>query len=185
MGKFKKHKIIIILLITSSFSFQLIGQSDSTLIRKKFYSIQQQSLSMLSGWSVLNIGISPILSGNFRNPDSREDHFHLGNFNWNLINLGISGFSHYSVYRKSQENWSISEMTEQKRKVEKAIVINLGLDLLYVIGGFALKYAANKNQNLDAAAYHGNGNSLILQGSYLLFYDAVFVMRLKKVKFKK
>jgi hypothetical protein len=139
---------------------------------------------MLSVWSVLNIGISPVLSDNFRNPESREDHFNLSNFNWNLINLGISGFSHYSVYRKSQKNWSISEMTEQKRKVEKAIIINIGLDLLYVIGGFAFKYAAAKNQNLDEAAYHGNGNSLILQGGYLLFYDAVFVLRLKKIKFR-
>ncbi len=181
---FKKHKSLSALLLISIFSFQLIGQTDSTITRKKFYYVQQQSLSMLSGWSVLNLCLSPVLSNNFKNPESREDHFHLGNFNWNLMNLGISGFSHYSVYRKSQKNWSISEMTEQKRKVERAIVINIGLDLLYVLGGFALKYAASKNQNLDPATYHGNGNSLILQGGYLLFYDAIFVKRLKKIRFR-
>jgi len=182
---FHKKKTILLVIISVIFlSLRSTGQADSIFLKEKFYRVQQQSLFMLSGWSVLNIGISPMISSNLRNPTNQIDHFHRTNFYWNFLNLGIAGFSHYSVLKKSKENWTVSELATQKHKVQKAITVNMGLDLLYVFGGFALKYASNRNGNLDAAAYHGNGNSLILQGGYLFLYDAIFVLRLNKIKFR-
>ena len=183
MSYLKKSLLLVFISITF-LSLTTSGQADSTLLKEKFYRVQQQSLFMLSGWSVLNIGISPLISSNLRNPTNQIDHFHRTNFYWNFLNLGIAGFSHYSVLKKSQENWTVSELATQKQKAQKAISVNMGLDLLYVLGGYALKYASNRNENLDAAAYHGNGNSLILQGGYLFLYDAIFVLRLNKIKFR-
>ena len=177
MSHIKKSFLLVIISVTF-WSLTCSGQADSTLLKEKFYRVQQQSLFMLSGWSVLNIGVSPLISSNLRNPTNQIDHFHRSNFYWNFLNLGIAGFSHYSVLKKSRENWTVSELANQKQKAQKAISVNMGLDLLYVLGGFALKYASNRNESLDAAAYHGNGNSLILQGGYLFLYDAIFVLRI-------
>ena len=57
----------------------------------------------------------------------------------------------------------------------------MGLDLLYVITGFVLNQTANENKgNLNINK--GYGNSLMIQGGYLLLYDAIFLRRLKKIK---
>jgi len=39
--------------------------------------------------------------------------------------------------------------------------------------------------NSEYSMNKGYGNSLILQGGYLLFYDAIFLMKLKKILIKK
>jgi hypothetical protein len=73
---------------------------------------------------------------------------------------------------------------EKKKKSEKSIIINMGLDLAYMVTGLLLKNNAKKN-NSEYSMNKGYGNSLILQGGYLLFYDAIFLMKLKKISIKK
>ena len=55
----------------------------------------------------------------------------------------------------------------------------MGLDLAYMVTGLLLRNNAKKN-NAEESMNKGYGNSLILQGGYLLFYDAIFLINLKK-----
>ena len=90
---------LIYILLTALFFSSISKAQDSIQFQKRFFKIQQQSNLVLSGWSVLNIGISSLCTKNLFNPVTSSDHFYLSNFNWNLFNAGLAGLSHYSVYK--------------------------------------------------------------------------------------
>ena len=171
---------ITIIAITLFFSLSAWSQ-DSLNIKKNFYKQQQNSLLLLSGWSATNLVASPVFCKNLYSAESQSDYFHQMNFNWNLINAGICGLSHFLVHRDSKKPWNINDISNRKSKAEKSITFNMGLDILYVITGFVLNQTANESKgNLNINK--GYGNSLMIQGGYLLLYDAIFLRRLKKIK---
>ena len=55
----------------------------------------------------------------------------------------------------------------------------MGFDIAYMISGLLIKQS-DRNLKIN----QGYGNSLILQGGYLLLYDAIFLGRLKKLSKK-
>ena len=67
----------------------------------------------------------------------------------------------------------------KKKKAEKSIIINMGLDIAYMLSGLLIKQS-DRNLYIN----EGYGNSLILQGGYLFIYDAIFLRRLKKLNKK-
>jgi hypothetical protein len=162
----------------------MLKSQDSTSIHDLFYKKQQQSLSLLSGWSVGNLIYSPLATNNLFSPESTNEHFHQMNFSWNLLNVGIAGLGHIIVNKDSKKPWDMKTLYDKKKKAEKSIIINMGLDLAYMVTGLLLKNNAQKN-NSEYSMNKGYGNSLILQGGYLLFYDAIFLMKLKKILIKK
>ena len=173
--------IFVVSIFSLLLSFSANGQ-DSIRFQKRLFKVQQQSTIVLSGWSILNIGISPLCTKNLFNPVTSSDHFHLSNFNWNLFNAGFAGLSYYSVYTNSQKTWSISELNKRKKRLERALAFNVALDFIYIASGLLLKHATNPNDLVNYPAFHGGGNSLILQGGFLLVYDSIFLRRIKKIK---
>ena len=173
--------IFVVSIFSLLLSFSANGQ-DSIQFQKRLFKVQQQSTIVLSGWSILNIGISPLCTKNLFNPVTSSDHFHLSNFNWNLFNAGFAGLSHYSVYTNSQKTWSISELNKRKKRLERALAFNVALDFIYIASGLLLKHATSPNDLVNYPAFHGGGNSLILQGGFLLVYDSIFLRRIKKLK---
>ena len=161
-----------------------LKSQDSTTIHDLFYKKQQQSLSLLSGWSVGNLIFSPLSTKNLFSPETTNEHFHQMNFSWNLLNVGIASLGHIIVNKDSKKPWDMKTLYDKKTKAEKNIIINMGLDITYMISGLLLKNNAKKN-NSEYSMNKGYGNSLILQGGYLLFYDAIFLMKLKKILIKK
>ena len=106
------------------------------------------------------------------------------NFSWNLLNVGIAGLGHFIVNKDRKKPWDIQILYDKKKKVEKSIIINMGLDLAYMVTGLLFKNNAQIN-NSEYSMNKGYGNSLILQGGYLLIYDAIFLIKLKKILIKK
>ena len=56
----------------------------------------------------------------------------------------------------------------------------MGLDVAYIISGLIIK-----NSKSNVYQNQGFGNSIMLQGGYLLLYDAIFLKKLKKIQVKK
>ena len=56
----------------------------------------------------------------------------------------------------------------------------MGLDVAYIISGLLIK-----NSKSNVSQNQGFGNSIMLQGGYLLLYDAIFLKKLKKIPVKK
>ena len=171
--------LILIIALPSSFKTQ-----DSTNIHNLFYKKQQQSLSLLSGWSVANLIYSPLATKNLFSPETTNEYFHQMNFSWNLLNLGIAGLGHVIVNKDRKKPWNLQTLYDEKKKAEKSIIINIGLDLAYMFTGLLFKNNAQINTS-EYSMNKGYGNSLILQGGYLLIYDAIFLMKLKKILVKK
>lgn len=181
----KKIKILIFVVLILTLD-QKIKSQDSLAFHEEFYQTQQKSLLLLTGWSVGNLALSPFLANNFKvfrnnfvGDVSSKDYFHQMNFNWNLLNVGIVGMSHFLVYKDQRKPWNIQELSMKKKKAEKSIIINMGLDVAYMIFGLLIKHS-DKNLPVN----QGYGNSLILQGGYLLLYDAIFLRNLKKLSKK-
>ena len=166
--------VIIFISLTSA-----VKSQDSTSIHDLSYKKQQQSLSLLSSWSVGNLILSPIATKNLFSPSTTNEYFHQMNFSWNLLNVGIAGLGHIIVNKDSKKPWDIQTLHFKKKKAEKSIIINMGLDLAYMVTGFIIK-----NNLAESSMNKGYGNSIILQGGYLLFYDAIFLMKLKKILMK-
>ena len=159
---------------------------DSLSFHKEFYQTQQKSLLLLSSWSAGNLAFSPFLANNFKinrknfvGSVSSNDYFYQMNFNWNIFNAGIVGMSHFLVYKDQRKPWNIQELLMKKKKAEKSIIINMGLDIAYMLSGLLIKQS-DRNLSFN----EGYGNSLILQGGYLFIYDAIFLRRLKKLNKK-
>ena len=178
-----KYLKFIVPIITFISLTSTVKSQDSTSIHDLFYKKQQQSLSLLSSWSVGNLFLSPIATKNIFSPGTTNEYFHQMNFSWNLFNLGIAGLGHIIVNKDSKKPWDIETLNLKKKKAEKSIIINIGLDLAYMATGFLLKNNAQKS-NAESSMNKGYGNSIILQGGYLLFYDAIFLMKLKKIIIK-
>ena len=54
----------------------------------------------------------------------------------------------------------------------------MGLDVCYIIAGGLLKNRVEKLSTQDQARNIGFGNSLMLQGGFLLVFDGVFVLKI-------
>jgi len=170
--------LILLLILITIFAHSQSRKTDSLLIHNNFFQNQQASLSLLSGWSVANLSISPYATNNLFNPKTLNDHFHQMNFMFNVVNGAIAGFAHYEVNRRSKLSWTLSDIEQQRRKATKSIKINMGLDLSYIIGGFILNNLSTQNKN-NTNQFKGYGNSLILQGAYLFIYDAIFLRKIR------
>ncbi|MDA9817300.1 hypothetical protein N9C19_00855 [bacterium] len=65
---------------------------------------------------------------------------------------------------------SFFETLNQQRKTETVFLINAGLDLAYISSGFILKNRQTQDPT-EQAKNNGFGNSIILQGGFLLIFD--------------
>jgi hypothetical protein len=175
----KNFFVLSVFVLLCGLIFSQQTKKDTLLIGNDFFHNQQTSLALLSGWSAANLSLSPISTENLFNPTNNLDYFHQMNFFFNVINGAIAGFAHYEVNRRSKLSWTYSEIEEQRKKALKSIKFNMGLDLSYILSGLILK---NLTEKVDQKypQYLGYGNSLIIQGAYLLLYDAVFLRKIRK-----
>ena len=100
------------------------------------------------------------------------------NFFWNTVNITIAGFALYSNFGNDIFSQSSETILLNHKNTEKLLLVNSALDFGYIGAGFLLKHFATKNINRESIL-KGYGNSLILQGSFLLVFDAIFYGEMK------
>ena len=105
------------------------------------------------------------------------------NFYWNVVNLGISGLGYVGIQKRKKQYWSLSTLEKERNKLRKTLVINMGLDACYILAGVLLRNRAGKMTRDQQMRMTGFGNSLILQGGFLLVFDGAFVFRMKNLIF--
>ena len=125
-----------------------LKSQDSTSIHDLFYKKQQQSLSLLSGWSVGNLIYSPLATNNLFSPETTNEHFHQMNFSWNLLNVGIAGLGHIIVNKDRKKPWDMETLYDKKKKAEKSIIINklikFSFGYFFCYYNFCSSYNANR-----------------------------------------
>ncbi len=92
------------------------------------------------------------------------------NIGWNAVNLGIAAMGYYQAVAAEPDTWSLAESIRRNYNLEKILLLNTGLDLAYMAGGFWMQEKA-KNASDHPERLKGFGRSLVLQGAFLLVFD--------------
>lgn len=156
------------------FSFLLIisasayAQSDSLLqsLQVNRQKINETGMLVLGGWAVGNVLLGTY--GNFK-ANGEAKYFHQFNAMWNVVNLGIAAFGYFNAINTDPTTMTNIEIIKDFNSLQNFLLLNAGLDAAYIMTGFYLKERAKNSSS--AERLKGYGNSLLLQGGFLLLFD--------------
>jgi hypothetical protein len=168
------HCTFLFLLLVGSAQAQPAAIEDLNQGRLK---VQTTGMWMLSGWAVANIAYGSIAAAR---SEGSNKYFNRMNVYWNVVNLGIAVPSLIGALRaRKSPPTTLDESIEDLHSLEKTLLFNTGLDVAYLAGGFYLLEKA-KNTPDKEARFRGFGQSLILQGGFLLLFDAANYFALRQ-----
>jgi hypothetical protein len=162
------QKLLLVICLVAG-SMQSFSQKvDLTKFEKERVRYTKNSMAALAGWSVVNIVGSGIAT-NTRNKEVR--YFHQMNVMWGGINLALSGLGYFGASREKINNPVLADVLKHQNRIEKTYLINLGLDVVYVGSGLLMNKTSDNQKNPEK--FKGYGNSIMVQGGFLLLYDAI------------
>lgn len=176
---------LIAILATLSFGSKAQVNTSSTSIYRDSLALEmdfmrnkteKRAMAVLGTWSALNITSSLILT---QNSTGVEKQFHTMNGMWNIVNGGLALSGLLKGKRASISSDAIQAM-DKYQKLERTLIFNTGLDLAYIAAGFYLDERGKYETDIKRSEqFRGFGRSLILQGSFLLAFDAIFYSSLR------
>ncbi|WKN41823.1 DUF6992 family protein [Tunicatimonas pelagia] len=162
-------KCFLLLLLFLLFD-QVQAQSDALAnYNEQRLQITRIGMLTLGGWAIGNMGVSGALMSN---TSGSRYYFHQMNVFWNVINIGLAGFGYYNAATADPSAFTLAETIQEQHSIEKLLLFNAGLDVAYLAGGFYLLERSRRESD-QAERWKGYGQSLLLQGGFLLLFDAV------------
>lgn len=159
--------IIVFLLLLSESVF---SQNDSSLHLQNFQmerkDINETAMLVLGGWAVGNILVGTY--GNFK-ATGEAKYFHQFNAMWNVVNLGIAAFGYFNAVNSDPSSMTNLEIIKDFNSLQNFLLLNAGLDVAYIATGLYLKERSKNSSSSERL--RGYGNSLLLQGGFLLLFD--------------
>ena len=132
--------------------------------------LDQRGLAVLGGWAVSNILVNGIATGQ---TDGSAHYFHQMNIGWGAVNLVLAGTGYLAARRAA--NQPITDRAGNVRaqsRTEKLYLFNAGLDVAYLATGlYLLEKSRNPTADGSPDRWRGYGQSLLLQGGFLLLFD--------------
>ncbi len=139
--------------------------------------VERQHLVVLGGWAGANLAGASLGLALADTPAART--FHGTNAAWNVVNLGIAVAGGVGVAQRTRAGPpDLATLERQHRGLQTALAVNLGLDAVYIGTGAVMWGAGGDVRGLDVASM---GRSLVLQGAFLVVFDAVFLARHRAV----
>lgn len=129
-------------------------------------SYNEKGMLILGGWAVGNMVWGGIASGQ---TTGQTKAFHQMNLYWNSVNLIIAGFGYWQS-TKERAGTDFWVTMEAQQSMEKILLFNAALDIAYIAGGMYIK---ERGLRIDKEKFIGFGKSIILQGAFLLTFDAI------------
>ena len=130
--------------------------------------LNHKGMTILGSWAGANLITNGILLSNASGSDKA---FYKMNIYWNVVNGALAGLSLLQK-SKNQANMSPFQSLEEQHSTEKIFLFNTGLDVAYVVGGIYL-LEKSKNSTSDQDVLKGYGQSVVLQGGFLLLFDGI------------
>ena len=162
------HKIFLLICFIGT-SFQSFSQKENLIkFEKRRVQYTKNSMAALAGWSVVNI-VGSGFATKTHNAEVRA--FHQMNVMWGSINLALSGLGYFGASREKINNPVLADVLKHQNRIEKTYLINLGLDVVYIGSGLLMNKTSDNQKN--PAKFKGYGNSIMVQGGFLLLYDAL------------
>jgi hypothetical protein len=175
-----KHLMIVVILMMI-FSFTLNGQAGYHEFYEHSLGTSSAGMYILGSWAIGNIAVGAY---GWRNNEGDPKYFSQMNLFWNAVNLAIAGFALHGSLSTDINSLCDSAIISKHLKTEKLFLINSGLDLGYIGAGYLMRHFSN-NSRTRADMLKGYGNSVMLQGSFLLVLDTVmyFILRDQRLSF--
>jgi hypothetical protein len=130
----------------------------------------------LGGYALANMAVSGIAMGQ---TEGETRYAHQMNLYWNAVNLGIAGLGLLGLRKQHPETETLGEAIRQHERIKRTLLFNAGLDVAYVAGGLYLTERANTQPD-KADRLRGYGKTVMIQGAFLLVFDAVNYLVFKK-----
>jgi hypothetical protein len=128
------------------------------------YEINRTGMLVLGGWALANIVSGTTLSFTTK---GEAKYFNQFNALWNTVNLGLAL---NGLFNTGTDSLSLLNSVTGHQTLQNIFVLNAGLDLAYIATGLFLKEKAKNSEKKDIL--NGYGNSLLVQGAFLLVFDA-------------
>jgi len=160
-------KAMIIFSLLLLFTISVQGQTDSLFtFHQSRMNINENAMLVLGGWAAGNI-----LAGAYGNFKAKGEakYFHQFNAMWNVVNLGIAAFGYLNAVNSDPSSMTSLEILNDYSSLQSFLLLNAGLDAAYIMTGFYLKERAKNSPSSERLK--GYGNSLLLQGGFLLVFD--------------
>lgn len=171
------------LIVFSLFMFLLpvAGQDDYQQFYRRSLITANTGMYVLGTWALANIATGAYGWSKF---DGERKYFNQMNLFWNSVNLAIAGFALYSNSTTDIGIMETGEIMKKHLDLEKVLLINAGLDVGYIGAGFILRHLSTRSEKKHDIL-KGYGNSVIMQGSFLLVFDAVMfsILRSERMDF--
>jgi hypothetical protein len=141
------------------------GLGDLEVINQTRLDYNKQGMLILGSWAVLNLLLGSIASFRTR---GQSQAFHQMNAYWNVVNLGIAVFGFWQASQVAVLNFFGVLVAQQQ--IEKILLANSALDFGYMALGL---YLIERGRRTDKDKWVGFGKSIVLQGAFLLLFDAI------------
>jgi hypothetical protein len=164
-------KRLILLLSLYALPFLLCAQPDKLNLNdynQERIRINKVGMSILGGWALSNMAIS---AASLRGASPEAKAFHQMNIGWNAVNGIIAGIGYYSATRASTQ-LGLLESVQAGEQMKSILLLNAGLDIGYMLGGFYLKERANR-PDANQAQLRGFGKAVVMNGAFLLLFDSI------------
>lgn len=164
-------QLLVCLLLFASLS---VTAQDTTYLyayNKSRISKTKTAMLVLGSWGVANLATG--LIGNSK-AGGEAKYFHQMNAVWGAVNIGIAAASYFGNRKLNPGKYNWQGSVNEQHKIEKIFLVNGALDLAYMAGGLCMReYGKRKMIGTGHDRWKGYGNSLLLQGAFLLLFDGV------------
>jgi hypothetical protein len=175
-GYMKKLSFLFILIFAARLGIGQASFNDSLAQSRNH--ITQSAMLSLGAWASVNIASGFIIASR---TEGEAKYVWRMNAYWNFINLGLAGMGYLNVRRALKKKYGLADNLEAQQSIEKLYVLNLGLDLVYITGGFYLRERGNSQTSTRSRdQFKGYGTSIAIQGGFLLLMDGVMIMLHRK-----
>ena len=162
-------KNLLFLSLFWSFSTSIFSQSSTfPSFNQERNDLNRKGMTVLGSWAGANLVANGILLANSSGSDK---YFYQMNVYWNVVNGALAGLGVLGA-KKMQGNLSAFQALEEQSSTEKTFLVNTGLDVAYVMTGVYL-IEKSKNSVDSQDKLKGYGQSVILQGGFLLLFDGI------------
>ena len=147
------------------FATPAFSQNSLQEITGKRIEINITGMKVLGGWALANMTIGSVI---YFSLSGRKKYFHQMNVMWNVVNLGLATAGYFGAKADLNQQLSLAKSINDQNKIEQILLLNAGLDVGYMAAGL---YLNERGLRKSSDRLQGYGQSLILQGAFLLVFD--------------
>ena len=140
--------------------------------------INKMGMSVLGGWAIGNMAIS---GAYYFKTTGSEKYYHQMNAMWNVVNIAIAIPGFVQSKRSKTIGLSLEASLKEQKGNMKGFLINAGIDVAYIgTGAFLEHYSPRIKNEKWQPILNGWGQSMIVQGAFLMVFDVAMYLMLKK-----